>query len=116
MANQPFHPDLAHADPVKLLRACADPVRLQVLDLLRDGNEYSCSALAETAGIPLPTMSHHLKTLREAGLTRNRKEGTTRWTSLRQDDLDARFPGLIDQLAALAAGAVGASRDESGVA
>lgn len=102
MANQPFHPDLSHADPINLLRACADPVRLQVIGILHDGTEYRCSDLADRIGIPLPTMSHHLKTLREAGLTFNRKDGTTRWTSLRQKDLEKNFPGLADQLTALA--------------
>lgn len=102
MTIQPFHPDISHADPINLLRACADPVRLQVIEILHDGQEYSCSDLADRVGIPLPTMSHHLKTLREAGITFNRKDGTKRWTSLRRKDLDEKFPGLADQLAVLA--------------
>lgn len=102
MASQPFHPDLSHADPINLLRACADPVRLQVIEILDDGKEYTCSDLADQVGIPLPTMSHHLKTMREAGLTCNRKDGTTRWTSLRKQDLNDHFPGLAEQMASLA--------------
>lgn len=102
MVGQPFHPDLGSVDPVVLLRAAADPVRLRVIEILSDGAERSCSGLAELVGIPLPTMSHHLKILRESGLTRNRKAGTTRWTSLRQEDLDAALPGFTRQLVALA--------------
>lgn len=41
------------------------------------------------------TLSHHLRILREAGLLRNRTEGTRCFVSLRTDELDARFPGLL---------------------
>jgi len=99
--GQVFHPRMDAVDPVNLLKASADPVRLSVVRILSGGEEATCSALAEHVGIPLTTMSHHLKTLREAGLTQNRKEGTLRWTSLRREELDARFPGLVDQLCAL---------------
>ncbi|MFD6531155.1 ArsR family transcriptional regulator [Streptomyces sp. NPDC060184] len=48
------------------------------------------------AGRPESTLSHHLKTLREAGLVRNVPQGRQRSLTLRRDDLDARFPGLLD--------------------
>jgi DNA-binding transcriptional ArsR family regulator len=41
-------------------------------------------------------MSHHLRVLREAGLTRTRVEGAKRYVSLRREDLQARFPGLLE--------------------
>ena len=41
-------------------------------------------------------LSYHLRILREAGVTQTRAEGTTRLVSLRRDDLNARFPGLLD--------------------
>jgi DNA-binding transcriptional ArsR family regulator len=41
-------------------------------------------------------MSHHLKVLREAGLTRTRVDGVRRYVSLRRQDVDGRFPGLLD--------------------
>jgi DNA-binding transcriptional ArsR family regulator len=80
---------------VDVLQALADPVRLQLLRVLAaaDG-EMSCSE------IPLPvgksTASHHYKVLREAGLIEARVEGTRRYYTLRREDLDARFPGLLD--------------------
>jgi len=50
--------------------------------------------------MPLPvsasTRSHHLRILREAGVTVTRVEGTQRMVSLRRDDLESRFPGLLD--------------------
>jgi hypothetical protein len=48
------------------------------------------------------TQSGHFKVLREAGLIRQRDEGTRRLNRLRRDDLDARFPGLIDLVTAQA--------------
>jgi len=48
------------------------------------------------------TLSHHLKVLREAGLTVTRVDGTRRMVSLRADDLDARFPGLLRTVVAVA--------------
>ncbi len=80
---------------VKVLDALADPVRLDLLRVIADAD----GALA-CAEIPLPvsksTGSHHLKVLREAGLVRARDEGTRRYYTLRRDDIDARFPGLLD--------------------
>jgi hypothetical protein len=48
--------------------------------------------------MPVSTCSYHLRLLREAGVTRTRAAGTERWMSVRQADLDARFPGLLDAL------------------
>jgi DNA-binding transcriptional ArsR family regulator len=42
------------------------------------------------------TRTHHLRILREAGVTRMVPEGTARITSLRRADLDALYPGLLD--------------------
>ena len=49
-------------------------------------------------GLPVSTCSYHLRLLREAGVTRTRAEGTQRFISLRRDDLEDRFPGLIEVL------------------
>jgi DNA-binding transcriptional ArsR family regulator len=44
------------------------------------------------------TMSHHARILREAGITHSRVQGARRIMTLRRDDLDARFPGLLDAI------------------
>jgi DNA-binding transcriptional ArsR family regulator len=44
------------------------------------------------------TFSHHLRILREAGVLTKRIQGTKGFTRLRKDDLDRRFPGLIDAI------------------
>lgn len=53
-------------------------------------------------------MSHHFRVLRESGLVRTRHEGPSHMNELRRDDLDRRFPGLLD--AVLAAGDAGPAR------
>ena len=44
------------------------------------------------------TCTHHFKVLREAGVISQRQRGTARLNSLRREDLDARFPGLLDSV------------------
>jgi hypothetical protein len=45
-------------------------------------------------------MTHHCRVLREAGVLRQERQGTTKLTSLPREDLDARFPGLLDSVLA----------------
>lgn len=54
--------------------------------------------------VPRSTLSNHWRILREAGVIHTRRVGKTRLMSLRRDDLDVRFPGL---LAAVLAGSGG---------
>jgi ArsR family transcriptional regulator, arsenate/arsenite/antimonite-responsive transcriptional repressor len=56
--------------------ALSDPLRLKVLELLRQQELCVCE-LCETLGVTQSKLSFHLKTLREAGLLRSRQEG--RW-------------------------------------
>jgi DNA-binding transcriptional ArsR family regulator len=44
------------------------------------------------------TASHHLKALPGAGLISEREEGTRKYVRLRRDELDRRFPGLLDSV------------------
>ena len=46
------------------------------------------------------TKTHHFRVLRDGGLIAQRVEGTSRMSTLRRDDLDARFPGLLDAVLA----------------
>jgi len=89
------HPDASALDLATIMRAAGDPVRLEIVRLLADGREHLCGELSQALQIPASTGSYHLKLLREAGLTRTRAEGTQRLISLRTEDLDARFPGLV---------------------
>ena len=42
------------------------------------------------------TATHHFRVLRDAGVIHQVEDGTARLNSLRREDLDARFPGLLD--------------------
>lgn len=92
------HPSVEALDLATILRTVGDPLRLEIVGQLADGRERTCNELQDALGLPASTGSYHLKLLREAGVTRTRAEGTTRLISLRRDDLDARFPGLVDLL------------------
>jgi DNA-binding transcriptional ArsR family regulator len=89
---------LAHPLPDQLtlptlLHALSDPVRLQIVCSLRDGKEVCCGKL--DVPVSKSTLSHHLRVLRDAGLTHTRAEGVQRFVSLRTQDVDERFPGLL---------------------
>ncbi|MCY8039668.1 ArsR family transcriptional regulator [Bacillus paralicheniformis] len=76
-----------------VLYALSDQIRLQIIKNLAEAGEQSCSAV--NVPIPKSTLSHHFKVLRESGVIHTRIEGTQRFISLRQEDLDSRFPGLL---------------------
>ena len=77
-----------------VLQALSDPLRLRIVAALAEQGEKTCGSFH--LGISNATRSHHFKVLREAGVTRTRADGTHRHVSLRRDDLEARFPGLLD--------------------
>ncbi|WP_242419722.1 helix-turn-helix transcriptional regulator, partial [Frankia sp. CpI1-P] len=54
-----------------------------------------CSVIAEGVEVGAPTVSHHYRVLREAGLTMTTVEGRRRVVAIRYEDLEARFPGLL---------------------
>lgn len=94
------HPATAELELARVLSAAGDPIRLAVLRMLADETEHTCSEVQVALGLPSSTCSYHLRLLREAGLTLTRPEGTERRMRLRRDDLEARFPGLLDVLVA----------------
>lgn len=95
------HPDLGTVDLPQVLHALADPIRLALVHLLSDGEERAWGQL--DAPIAPSTLSYHLKTLRSAGITQTRMEGTRCFVRLRIDDLNDRFPGLLATTMTLAA-------------
>lgn len=99
-------PDIDDVALSQVLYALSDPVRLDVVRTLARDGEASCSVL--DGGRPKSSMSHHFRVLRESGLVRTRHEGPSHMNELRRDDLDRRFPVLLD--AVLAAGDAGPAR------
>jgi DNA-binding transcriptional ArsR family regulator len=98
MSRSYYHPSVGDLDLAEVLRALADPIRLRIVELLLEGGETTCAPLAVEVGIADSTLSHHLRQMREAGITRTRADGVLRWTSLRTEDLENRFPGLLGWL------------------
>jgi DNA-binding transcriptional ArsR family regulator len=88
------HPDPDQLDLTDVLHALSDPVRLEIVRLLAVHDELCCGRL----GVPVSksTLTHHLRVLRDAGLTYTRTEGVQRLVSLRGEELESRFPGLLD--------------------
>jgi DNA-binding transcriptional ArsR family regulator len=88
------YPDRDELELVDVLHAFADPVRLQLVRILDEANgAISCGEIPLQVG--KSTASHHFKVLREAGVVRAHVDGTRRYYTLRRDDLEARFPGLL---------------------
>jgi DNA-binding transcriptional ArsR family regulator len=92
------HPPAEALDLATIMRTLGDQIRLDIVRLLSDGRERGCNDIQKELGLPASTGSYHLRLLREAGITRTRAEGTQRIISLRHDDLERRFPGLVDVL------------------
>ena len=79
-----------------LLKAVADPVRLQLLSMIRtaDAREACVCDLTDAVQLSQPTVSHHLKVLTDAGLLTRERRGSWAWFALvpsRLDDIASIF-------------------------
>jgi DNA-binding transcriptional ArsR family regulator len=92
--TQLHHPATDEIELTGVMHALSDPARVQIVRVLAAEGERSCGTF--DLGVTKATRSHHFKVLREAGLTQTRIEGVHRFVTLRRDDVDARFPGLLD--------------------
>ncbi len=81
-----------------VLSALSDPHRRAIVELLVTEGDSLSGTCTAWAGIAPSAGSHHLRVLREAGITETRVEGNARIVSLRRDDLDRRLPGLLDSI------------------
>jgi DNA-binding transcriptional ArsR family regulator len=94
------HPATDDLELPAVLHALSDPVRLKIVAGLARGDERTCASFE--LPVTKSTCTHHFKVLREAGVIRQRADGTARINTLRRDELDARFPGLLDAVLASA--------------
>lgn len=97
-----FVPTLTEEDAViqaRLLKALADPTRLRILSLLsRHEGEVCVFEIVESFTLEQPTISHHLRILRDAGLVDCRKKGLWAYYYVRREALN-RAREVIDGLA-----------------
>jgi DNA-binding transcriptional ArsR family regulator len=94
-------PSIDSFDLTVILSALADPARRALMAAMYgNGEPINCSAVAESTDLDLSTatISHHYRVLREAGLTRTVTQGRTRVVTVRRDDVESRFPGLLDAI------------------
>lgn len=92
------HPDRDAITLQGVLHALSDPSRLAIVRALRESPDLSCNKAGPAPEMAKSTLSNHFRILREAGLLCSRREGTQYANALRLDDLDARFPGLLDTI------------------
>ena len=92
------HPSVEEFDLASVLAALADPIRLRTVAELAGRAELASGECGQRCAVDAAksTMSHHFRVLREAGITRTRIEGAHRYVTLREGDLNRRFPGLLD--------------------
>ena len=91
-------PETDEIELTEVLHALSDPMRLRIVVGLAVEDKRTCKSFS--LPVTKSTCTHHFRVLREAGVIRQRVEGTTRLNSLRREDLDARFPGLLDSVLA----------------
>ncbi|UJA21423.1 helix-turn-helix transcriptional regulator [Thermoleophilia bacterium SCSIO 60948] len=89
------HPRSDEIELAAVLHALSDPQRLAIVRALAsDPAPRSCGSFG--LDVAKSTCTHHFRVLREAGVISQQREGTSRLNSLRTDDLETRFPGLLD--------------------
>ena len=97
-----FVPTLTEDDAIaqaRLLKALADPTRLRILSLLsRHEGEVCVFEIVESFTLEQPTISHHLRILRDAGLVDCRKKGLWAYYYVRREAL-TRASDVIEGLA-----------------
>jgi DNA-binding transcriptional ArsR family regulator len=95
------HPEPADIRLEAVLHACADPMRLRIIQALAADVRPYCGEIGLECS--KSTATYHFRVLREAGVITQHYRGTAKVNELRRDDLDAVFPGLLDALLASAA-------------
>ncbi|WP_327140536.1 ArsR/SmtB family transcription factor [Nocardia sp. NBC_01327] len=88
------HPAADEIQLVNVFAALGHPVRLEIIRALTSGEERFCGEILPAE--PKSSMTHHWRALRESGIIHQRREGRKFYLTLRRDDLESRFPGLID--------------------
>jgi DNA-binding transcriptional ArsR family regulator len=90
------HPPLDSISLPEVMQALSDPARVGIVRLLLeagDGQAFACNEFP--MHVSKATRSHHFQILRDSGLIQTRVEGTKCMTSLRSEELEKRFPGLL---------------------
>ncbi|MCK1337921.1 helix-turn-helix transcriptional regulator [Bradyrhizobium sp. 38] len=105
MSRTPPHPTREQIELPMVLDCLSDPIRLAIVYQLAQqqgvSSELCCGDFNALGG--KSNLAYHFAKLRESGLMQTRVAGTNRFMRLRREDLDARFPGLLDAVVKSAA-------------
>jgi DNA-binding transcriptional ArsR family regulator len=96
MSRVLHHPPVDSLELTGVLHALADPMRLQIVRALASGCEVRCGAFE--LPVTKSTRTHHFRVLRESGVIAQEASGTAVVNRLRRDDLELRFPGLLESI------------------
>ena len=99
------HPTQEQMSLTTVLGALADPMRLGIIHKLMAGKGEcsNCSDAAPCPNMAKSTLSNHFRILREAGIIRTIKKGVENQNSVRVEDMDKLYPGLLELVMKLAA-------------
>src|SRR5690349_2451512 len=104
----PLHPAKNQVTLANVLFALSDPTRLQIVKAIAEHGRVNCCDIK--IDLSKSTASRHFRVLREAGIIRMEPRGVMCINSLRRQDLDELFPGLLDSvLRAVSVAPAGAS-------
>ena len=94
-AGKPLpQPDLDEIGIDRVLRALGEPARLRIVQTLAAAEQpMSCGDF--DLDVSKSTSTHHFRTLRDSGIITQHEHGASRYSQLRSNDLDERFPGLL---------------------
>jgi DNA-binding transcriptional ArsR family regulator len=95
MSRALTHPATEDLELTQVLHALSDPVRLEIV---RELAAKDCQCGAIELPVTKSTSTHHFRVLRESGVIEQKPQGTARINHLRREDLEARFPGLLDSV------------------
>lgn len=97
------HPDRDQIRIEAVLSALGSPLRLAVVRVLDVGGEHNCGSVLSVLGVTSKsTMTHHWRVLRDSGVIWQHPSGRENLLTLRREDLDTRYPGLLDAILASA--------------
>lgn len=93
------HPSLDDITLAQVMQALSDPCRLKIVATLVEAEAEALACNQFDLDVSKATASHHFEVLRSCGVTNTEMQGTKCMTSLRRDEFEARFPGIIDLVA-----------------
>jgi len=100
VVNTYSHPAMRDVSLQAVMQALSEPCRIAIVRQLLQANGCALACHEFRLSINKATRSHHFEVLRAAGIIFTEMEGTKCMTSLRRDELNKRFPGLLKLISA----------------